>query len=75
MTGEQIAWAALAAVLGEVLLAIGQPSAYLPVFMLQVISSAALAGLVTCGLYRLRDAVTAPQASDGTSPGPGGETP
>lgn len=47
MTGERIAWAVLAAVLGEVLLSVGQPSVYLPVFALQVASSAALAALVT----------------------------
>jgi hypothetical protein len=75
MTGERIAWAVLAAVLGQVLLAIGQPSADLPVFMLQVTSSAALAGLVTCGLCRLRDAMTAPRASAEAPPGAGGGTP
>lgn len=61
MTGKRIAWAVLAAVLGEVLLSVGQVSANVPVFALQVISSAALAGLVTCGLRRLRDAMTAPR--------------
>jgi hypothetical protein len=68
MTGGRIAWAVLAAVLGEVLLAAGQPSAYLPVFMLQVASSAALAGLLACGVRRLRDAATAP-APDGRDGG------
>ena len=71
MTGERIAWAVLAAVLGEVLLSIGQVSAYLPVFALQVISSAALAGLVTCGIRRLRDAVTAPRPGAEAAPGRG----
>jgi hypothetical protein len=75
MTGERIAWAVIAAVLGEVLLAAGQPSAYLPVFMLQLISSAALAGLVTCGLCSLRDAVTAPRAGAEAPPGADGGTP
>ena len=73
MTRERIAWAVLAAVLGEVLLSVGQVSADLPVFALQVISSAALAGLVTCGMRRLR--VTAPRAGAGAAPPPDGGTP
>jgi hypothetical protein len=75
MTGGRIAWAVLATVLGEVLLAVGQPSAYLPVFMLQVTLSAALAGLVTCGLCSLRDAVTAPRAGAEAPPGADGGRP
>jgi hypothetical protein len=75
MTGGRIAQSVLAAVLGEVLLAVGQPSAYLPVFMLQVASSAVLAGLVTCGLCRLRDAMTAPRASAEAPRGASGGTP
>jgi hypothetical protein len=75
MTGEPIAWAVLAAALGGVLLAVGQPSAYLPVFMLQVASSAALAGLVTCMIRRAWEAVTAPQAGTEAAPAPDGGTP
>jgi hypothetical protein len=75
MTGERIAWAVVAAVLGEVLLAVGQVSADLPVFALQVISSAALAGLVTCGIRRLRDQVAAPRAGAEAAPGTDGRTP
>jgi purine-cytosine permease-like protein len=71
MTGEQIAWAAVAAVLGQVLLAVGQVSPDLPVFMLQVISSAALAALVTCGIRRLQEML----AGTEPVPGPGGDTP
>jgi hypothetical protein len=74
MTGEQIVWAVVAAVLGEVLLAAGQVSADLPVFVLQVISSAALAGLVTCAIRRVRDAVTAPGASAEAAAGQDGGT-
>jgi hypothetical protein len=74
VTGERIAWAAVAAALGEVLLSIGQPSPYLPVFVLQVLSSAALACLVTCGIRRLRDAfTTAAKARAEVAPGPDGE--
>jgi hypothetical protein len=62
MTGERIVWASVAAVLGEVLLAIGQPSAYLPVFMLQVASSAALAACITVGLFCGQDALAARRA-------------
>ena len=75
MTGERIAWAVLAAVLGEVLLSVGQVSADLPVFALQVISSAALAGLVTGGMRRLRDTVTAPRAGTEAALGADGGTP
>jgi hypothetical protein len=62
MTGERIVWAAVAAVLGEVLLAIGQPSAYLPVFMVQVASSAALAACITLGLICGQDALASRRA-------------
>jgi hypothetical protein len=75
MTGERIAWAVVAAVLGEVLLAVGQPSDRLPVFMLQITSSAPLAGLVTCGIRLLRDAVTATGATAGAAAGQDGGTP
>jgi hypothetical protein len=71
MTGERIAWAVLAAVLGQVLLAVGQPSAYLPVFVLQVASSAALAAMVACGIRRLWDVVAAAEAGAETVPGRG----
>lgn len=74
MTGERIAWAVIAALLGEVLLAIGQMSPDLPVFILQAASSAALAALVTCGIRRLRDTVTEPANAEPV-PGPGGGTP
>jgi hypothetical protein len=71
MTGERIARAALAAFLGEVLLSVGQVSADLPVFALQVISSAALAGLLTCQL-RCRAAELAGRRADaGALPGAG----
>jgi hypothetical protein len=75
MTGERIAQSVLAAVLGEVLLAVGQPSSYLPVFMLQVISSAALAGLVTCMIRRAQEAVAALRAGAEAAPAPDGGTP
>lgn len=74
MTEERIAHAAAAAVLGEVLLSAGQPSAYLPVFALQVLSSAALAGLLTCGVRRLRDAIAAARDRAGAAPGADGGT-
>jgi len=74
VTGERIGWAVLAAALGEVLLTIGQVSADLPVLVLQVISSAALAGLVACGIRRLWDAAAACAAS-GAASGPDGGTP
>lgn len=70
MTGERIAWAVLAALLGEVLLSAGQVSADLPVFALQVISSAALAALVTCGIRRLLAARAGAEAAPGTDAGP-----
>jgi hypothetical protein len=75
MTGERIAWAMIAALFGGVLLAAGQQSAYLPVFMLQVASSAALAGLVTCVIRRGWEAVTLRRAGAEASPGTGGGTP
>lgn len=75
MTRERIAWAVLAAVLGEVLLSVGQVSADLPVFALQVISSAALAGLFTCGMRRLRDTITAPRPGAGAATPAAGGTP
>jgi hypothetical protein len=75
MTGERIAWGVLAAVLGEVLLAVGQPSAYLPVSALQAASSAALAGLVTCMIRRAWEALPAPRASAEAAPDPDGGTP
>lgn len=71
MTGERIAWAVTAAVLGEVLLSAGQVSAYLPVFALQATSSAALAGLVTCALRRAWEAMTARRPGAGAAPGAG----
>jgi aspartate/methionine/tyrosine aminotransferase len=74
MTGERIAWAAVAAVLGEVLLSVGQTSAYLPVFALQAASSAALAGLAACGIRRLRDVIAPARARAGAAPGAYGGT-
>jgi hypothetical protein len=74
VTGERIGWAVLAAALGEVLLTIGQVSADLPVFVLQVISSAALAGLVARGIRRLWDAAATRAAAE-APPEPGGGTP
>jgi hypothetical protein len=74
MTGERIAWAPVTAVLGAVLVSIGQVSPDLPVFMLQVVSSAALAALVTCGIRLLWDAVAAPAGSAEAAPGPEGGT-
>jgi hypothetical protein len=75
MSGERIAWAMIAALLGGVALAAGQPSAYLPVSALQVASSAALAGLVTCMIRRAWEAVTAPRGDTEAAPGQDGGTP
>jgi hypothetical protein len=74
VTRERIAWAVVAAVLGEMLLAVGQVPPDLPVFILQVTSSAALAALVTCEIRLLWDAVTAPAGSAEAAPGPEGGT-
>ena len=62
MTGARIAWAVLAAGLGEVLLSVGQPSAYLPVAVLQIASSAALAACITAGLICGQNALAARRA-------------
>jgi hypothetical protein len=62
MTGARIAWAVLAAGLGEVLLSVGQPSAYLPVAVLQIASSAALAACITAVLICGQDALAARRA-------------
>lgn len=75
MTGEGIAWAVVAAVLGEVLLSIGQVSGYLAVFALQAASSAALAALLTAGIRRLWDAGVAQHGCAEAAPGPDGGSP
>jgi hypothetical protein len=75
VTAQQIAWATVAAVLGEVLLAIGQPSGYMAVFALQIASSAALAALVTCGIRRLWDAATTPRGTAEAVPDTDGGSP
>jgi hypothetical protein len=72
MTGKRIAWAVAAAVLGEVLLSIGQPPAYLPVFALQIASGAALAGLITCGIRRAWEAAVMPEPGGHAAGGPDG---